>query len=586
MSEQIKLKQILPIIESSIKVSDKNSRSITQLEFLYEYFPGLIVQASDRDEYDSRAFCIKFSRFKDGRPQIPSSAGTEKNHLDTLIGGLFGKDSGKYRYISDVVDIQKNAANKLGILSDPALGKIRLHVEKVFNSFSYDQKEKFYKEIFEYMKKLRSDIKCANHQSGTEPAELEIPKNEYEQLILEYLIKQWDSTTSDDFGKKNAFTWLLLGALLRKQVCKLMNVYDPDFSMKLVPSITNVGDIPISSSVKFIRSAINKLEEVGETIKTVCMVFQSGKDWFNNDEKIDLLVNTLINEKNVDLQILVNSSDDAVDSITESMRNPDKDYLGFNYWVQKWKARSEKYRGKMEVRVSPLPLLRRMYLIKGNMNGLMNVKYYTYNNTNQDKNFSCNFRSGTTEYDLYDKEYKYLWENAVQVVNKIPIHAIPFFGAAFKMMDSIQDVCMAFHAGRHWLDNKEYGDVLKQIIEKADAVRVLVNTTEVVGTITENMKDPNVWYRSCEDCLSYWQEMSNKYSNLSVRIAYLPLLHQMYILNGKTKDKETGLAHIRYYTYANTDSKKDARCVFKLGTSEFEVYQAEFEYLWNYQPEN
>lgn len=66
----------------------------------------------------------------------------------------------------------------------------------------------------------------------------------------------------------------------------------------------------------------------------------------------------------------------------------------------------------ISVKTPEVPLLHRLYIVRGKDDGAVNVKFYTYGNYIPDKDFRMVFKSGTREYKLYSDEFDYLWSHS------------------------------------------------------------------------------------------------------------------------------------------------------------------------------
>lgn len=108
---------------------------------------------------------------------------------------------------------------------------------------------------------------------------------------------------------------------------------------------------------------------------------------------------------------MANKSADVY-TITRSMTQPLKKYRSYEECLSDWYELAASYSDIVELRVPKVPLLHRIYLIRGNMSGAVNIKYYTYGNYTPDKDFRLTFEAGSPEYELYSEESEYLWKNA------------------------------------------------------------------------------------------------------------------------------------------------------------------------------
>lgn len=94
------------------------------------------------------------------------------------------------------------------------------------------------------------------------------------------------------------------------------------------------------------------------------------------------------------------------------MTHPLKKYRSYEECLLNWYELAVSYPDIVEVRMLKVPLLHRIYLIRGNKSGAVNVKYYTYGNYTPEKDFRLTFEAGSPEYELYFGEFDYLWNHA------------------------------------------------------------------------------------------------------------------------------------------------------------------------------
>lgn len=141
----------------------------------------------------------------------------------------------------------------------------------------------------------------------------------------------------------------------------------------------------------------------------VDMAFHAGAEWRNIPSKVDIL--NYILENGIKLRILANKSQDVY-TINRSMSQPLRRYPTYEECLGAWYELAVAYPELVELRVPKVPLLHRIYLIRGNGIGAVNVKYYTYGNYKPDKDYRQTFETGNSEYELYSNEFDYLWNNA------------------------------------------------------------------------------------------------------------------------------------------------------------------------------
>lgn len=144
-------------------------------------------------------------------------------------------------------------------------------------------------------------------------------------------------------------------------------------------------------------------------VQSIDMAFHGGAEWRRNSDKVKLLTD-IINKK-ITLRVLINSSE-TVSAVCSHMAQPLKKYVGFDNCVEDWRELAEAYPESVKVRVADVPLLHRLYIVRGENGGFVNIKYYTYGNYTPDKDFRMTFDDSGMEYKLYTEEFDYIWKNA------------------------------------------------------------------------------------------------------------------------------------------------------------------------------
>ena len=142
------------------------------------------------------------------------------------------------------------------------------------------------------------------------------------------------------------------------------------------------------------------------------MAFHAGADWRQDSGKLQLL-NTILKNK-IKMRVILNDEETA-ENICKHMQQPLKKYLGFDTCVSNWIEIQALCPDCIQVRVSKLPMLHRIYLLRNkDASGQVSLKYYTYGNYKPSRDCRAAFSSGTSEYTLYREEFDYLWDKAIK----------------------------------------------------------------------------------------------------------------------------------------------------------------------------
>lgn len=143
-------------------------------------------------------------------------------------------------------------------------------------------------------------------------------------------------------------------------------------------------------------------------VQRIDMAFHAGSNWHRDDHHLDLL--DAIIARKIPVRILVNDAP-TVDTICAHLRRPRKQYVPFRDSIEEWTQLQAAHPDLFQVRICPLPLLHRMYLVhdRGG-NGLANIHYYAYGAYNPSRDSWANHDSDTAEFRLYADEFEYLWQ--------------------------------------------------------------------------------------------------------------------------------------------------------------------------------
>ena len=317
----------------------------------------------------------------------------------------------------------------------------------------------------------------------------------------------------------------------------------------------------------------NALKNV-ENIESIDMAFHGGAEWFTSIEKTDLLHDLV--EAGVRIRILINLPN-VSEEIAQHMRHKRKKYMSFSECIARWDEFEEEYPDNVEIRMVDIPLLRRYYSVhmKDTTQDTVNIKYYTYANSRPDKNYQPIFYRNSDYFRLYRDEFEYLWNKEAEALN---LNTADYINSALKKLGTITEIKMLFRAGSEWHHKSELVDILRRAISENITVRVIINDAETVEQLSAHMRQPLKKYYGYSKSKEDWLEKARLYPEcIQIRIADIPMMHRYYCI----KDGKSGLAKVSFYTYGNYIPEKDFQYIFDSGRSEYQLYEEEFEYIWN-----
>lgn len=168
-------------------------------------------------------------------------------------------------------------------------------------------------------------------------------------------------------------------------------------------SAESCGSVVPSKGPDFVRFCMEQ-----KSVQGIDMAFHAGANWHRDDSHLDLLDEMVA--RKIPVRVLVNEAG-AVEQICAHLRRPNKQYTKFQDSIQEWNGLRQKHPDIFQVRVCPLPLMHRMYLVH-NRDGLSmaNVHYYAYGPYNPSKDSWAVYDSLAPEFRLYADEFEYLWE--------------------------------------------------------------------------------------------------------------------------------------------------------------------------------
>ncbi len=147
-----------------------------------------------------------------------------------------------------------------------------------------------------------------------------------------------------------------------------------------------------------------------DSIESVDLSFHAGFIWHQDIGHLDIL--SALDDAGIPVRVVINTADGAL-IIGKHMRHKLKNYPTFEEGISSWKNLEGKL-DNMQVRLSDIPVMRICYCInkKDKSESVMRIKFYTYGNPKIDDNYIQDFTPADHPFELYKKEFEYLWKNA------------------------------------------------------------------------------------------------------------------------------------------------------------------------------
>lgn len=173
---------------------------------------------------------------------------------------------------------------------------------------------------------------------------------------------------------------------------------------------------PLINTEEFFNSNLNEKNHL--SVKSIDMAFHGGAAWLRAGTKKDILDSIL--KRKIPTRILVNTPE-AAESIAKHMRDEYALYFPFEQVGKLWSKYAAEHSDVLQVRLSPIPLLRVYHNIKFNEDHIrnthdrMHIKYYVYQNTNLEKSFEHELSSFSKYYEIYQNEFEFLWNSSTEL---------------------------------------------------------------------------------------------------------------------------------------------------------------------------
>lgn len=201
-----------------------------------------------------------------------------------------------------------------------------------------------------------------------------------------------------------------------------------------------------------------------------------------------------------------------------------------------------------------------------------------------------NYNSVVMSYDyvdaMVDKIIQHMYDNGLGTDNNTngnfsssTNELDTFFRNRMHNLDQIKGVDLAFHAGSVWHENIDRVDILADLADAGIKMRVLVNSPEAAETIGKHMRHKLKKYTPFEEAVQLWKNFESMYDNVEVRISDIPLLRIYYAFHMENPNEDA--ARVKYYTYGNAQINKNYSQNFEPTDAHFNLYKAEFDFLWN-----
>lgn len=165
-----------------------------------------------------------------------------------------------------------------------------------------------------------------------------------------------------------------------------------------------------SDTVAMVKKAFSDDAPLG-IVRNIDISSHSGLYWLTNTEYVKLFQQAI--DSGVRFRIIINTS--SINESAQYMRQPMREYLGFEECLDRWIEREKTYPSQIEVRVAEIPIMHCTCIIKGEEdNGWARVRYYTYGNYDTSRDQCLCFKNTDDSYKLYLDEFEYIWNLSIK----------------------------------------------------------------------------------------------------------------------------------------------------------------------------
>ncbi len=189
---------------------------------------------------------------------------------------------------------------------------------------------------------------------------------------------------------------------------------DTDLDRLCDVALKNANPVkPLINTKEFFNNNLNEKDHL--TVKSIDMSFHGGAAWLRAGTQKEILDEIL--KRKIPTRILINTPE-AAESIAKHMRDEYALYFPFEQVSKLWSKYTSDHPDILQVRACPIPLLRVYHNIKFNEDEIrhthdrMHIKYYVYQNMNLENSFEHELSSFSKYYEIYQKEFEFLWESS------------------------------------------------------------------------------------------------------------------------------------------------------------------------------
>lgn len=156
-----------------------------------------------------------------------------------------------------------------------------------------------------------------------------------------------------------------------------------------------------------------------------------------------------------------------------------------------------------------------------------------------------------------------------------------FFQSCLEQDSPIKCIKLSAHTGWSWFDDTKKRKLFKLLADNGIEILIIGNSmTPAIENIILSLREPEkeLYYKGVNAMISEWHKFETFYPNIKLHISTnYPALHQLYLVEFADGSAQ---ARIRDYVYQSPTEKIPPRRLTN-NESEYECYNAEFQFLWD-----
>lgn len=148
--------------------------------------------------------------------------------------------------------------------------------------------------------------------------------------------------------------------------------------------------------------------------------------------------------------------------------------------------------------------------------------------------------------------------------------------------DKIEEVILVQNHGLRAMINLRRNTLLRELIEKAESVKILMSEHEVGEEFTKHIRNHSMCYLSSYmPPVLMWRDFCSEYQGkVTLHLSNIPAIHQYTEI--RFSNRKYTASFVGIYTYGPTAFDKSPFLILPCNSAYFSVFHTEFEYSWDH----